>query len=52
MLWDATGIPVQDKEITSVVQYFAGAVLMVLALMFDEPCPAMVRFFVLFGKTD
>lgn len=42
MLWDVKGVPVQDKEVTSVLQYFSGAVLMVAALMFDEPCPAMV----------
>jgi len=44
MLWDVKGVPVQDKEVTSVLQYFSGAVLMVAALMFDEPCPAMVMF--------
>lgn len=45
LLWDAEGKPLQDKEVTSVLQYFTGAVLVVAALLFEEPCPAMVRMF-------
>ena len=30
--------PVQDADATSVFQYFSGAVIMILALLFDAPC--------------
>lgn len=41
---DGVSVPRQDKDASSVVCWFSGAVVLLGALTFDQPCPAMVLF--------